>query len=62
MILPDHPTPLDVCTHTSDSVPFLIYDSTKEVEGVETFTEETASSTGIFVEEGHTIMEKFIRG
>ena len=62
MILPDHPTPLDVCTHTSDSVPFLIYDSTKEAEGVETFTEETASSTGIFVEEGHTIMEKFIRG
>lgn len=62
MILPDHPTPLDVCTHTSDSVPFLIYDSTKEYSGVDTFCEATAKSTGIYVDKGDTIMEKFIRG
>ena len=27
MILPDHPTPISIRTHTSDPVPFLIYDS-----------------------------------
>lgn len=30
MILPDHPTPVRLRTHTSDPVPFLLYDSTKQ--------------------------------
>ena len=28
MVLPDHPTPIRVRTHTSDPVPYLLYDST----------------------------------
>jgi len=27
LILPDHPTPIRVRTHTSESVPYLLYDS-----------------------------------
>ena len=30
VILPDHPTPICIRTHTGDSVPYLLYDSTKE--------------------------------
>lgn len=60
MILPDHPTPLELRTHTSDSVPFMIFDSTKDHEGVECFDEIHAEQTGIKIDAGHTIMKKFI--
>ena len=29
LVLPDHPTPIEVRTHTGDPVPYLLYDSTK---------------------------------
>jgi 2,3-bisphosphoglycerate-independent phosphoglycerate mutase len=60
MILPDHPTPLALRTHTNDPVPFLIYQKSKDVDGVDEFTEETAKSTGKFIETGHDIMNYFI--
>ena len=61
LIMPDHPTPLNTKTHCSDPVPYLIYDSTKTVDGVETFTEAYAESTGNFVEHGPDIMEKLLQ-
>ncbi len=60
MILPDHPTPLSLRTHTNDPVPFLIYQKSKDVEGVDEFTEESAKSTGLFLENGPEIMNYFI--
>ncbi|MBO5269198.1 MAG: phosphoglycerate mutase, partial [Clostridia bacterium] len=42
MVLPDHPTPLRIRTHSSDPVPFFIYDSERQENGVRTFDEETA--------------------
>ncbi len=61
MILPDHPTPLALRTHTNDPVPFLIYQKSKQVDGVNEFTEETAKSTGLFIENGPEIMNYFIK-
>ena len=60
MILPDHPTPISLRTHTIDPVPFMIYSSLKDEKGVETFSEETAAATGLYVSAGHTLMERFI--
>lgn len=61
MILPDHPTPLCLRTHTRDAVPYLIYDSTNKTDSkISTFAEDTASSTGIVVEQGYKLMERFI--
>lgn len=60
MILPDHATPLELRTHTNDPVPFLIYDSSNFVEGVNEFTEESAKTTGIYFDVGHKLMEFFI--
>ncbi len=60
MILPDHPTPLALKTHVSDPVPFLIYKKSAPVNGVDTFNEETAKATGLFIERGPSLMDYFI--
>lgn len=61
MILPDHPTPLSLRTHTNDPVPYLIYDSRKDAAGTDIFCEESAKSTGIYVPVGHTLLDRFIK-
>ena len=60
LIMPDHPTPLSVRTHTADPVPFVIYRSDRECEGVVTLNEETAKETGIFIDFGPDIMPHFL--
>ena len=57
MILPDHPTPVRLRTHTIDPVPFMIYSSTEDNVGVTCFTEESARATGLYIEAGYTLME-----
>lgn len=60
MILPDHPTPIVTATHAPDPVPFMIYQKSKEQNGVDTVNEETAKETGLFVESGVQLMKKFM--
>ena len=60
MILPDHPTPTRLRTHTIDPVPFMIYSSTQDKAGVDTFSEDNASATGLYVEHGYTLMDLLI--
>lgn len=61
MILPDHPTPIVTGTHASDPVPFMIYHKKNEKDsGVDSINEETASKTGIFIEEGPSLMGRFL--
>lgn len=61
MILPDHPTPVRLRTHTIDPVPFMIYSSNKHKNGVDTFNEDTASATGLYLPHGHTLMELLVK-
>ncbi len=60
LICPDHPTPLLTKTHSSDPVPFMIYDSRKNLKGIDTFNEKTAASTGIFIQHGPSIMDRLL--
>lgn len=61
MILPDHPTPIVTGTHASDPVPFMIYHKKGERDsGVDSINEDTASKTGIFIEEGPSLMGRFL--
>lgn len=60
LVCPDHPTPLCIKTHSSDPVPYLIYSSKNEIEGVSTFTEETAKASGNYIEDGYKIMGYFL--
>jgi 2,3-bisphosphoglycerate-independent phosphoglycerate mutase len=62
-ILPDHPTPLTLRTHTSDPVPYILYQHSKSngnnISG-EKYTEATACETGNYIELGHTFMNKLM--
>ncbi len=60
LICPDHPTPLLTKTHAGDPVPFLIYDSRKQLDGVPTFTEKTAAATGVYISHGPSIMDRLL--
>lgn len=61
LVTPDHPTPLSLKTHTNDAVPFLIYDSRTEKNGVKDgFSEKTAKEAGLYIEKGFTMMKKFV--
>lgn len=52
LVLPDHPTPVRLRTHTSDSVPYMLYDSSAPLEKDWDYTEEAASASGNVVARG----------
>lgn len=60
LILPDHPTPVRVRTHTSDPVPYLLYDSRKAVETADTYSEKAGRQTGIFEKKGCCLMDHLL--
>ena len=66
MVLPDHPTPLSIMTHTHDPVPYMIYDSRTKTCAHDThntsavYTEQYASETGIFEQNGYKLIEHFL--
>ena len=57
VVLPDHPTPICIRTHSSDSVPYLLYDSTKEQANTWKYNEAEAEKTENFVAEGYTLID-----
>ena len=62
LILPDHPTPIACRTHTSDPIPYLLYDSTDTGIKTETaqYNEKQAAAGGILVSEGYRLIEKLL--
>lgn len=63
LILPDHPTPLHLRTHTGDPVPFTFYQKKNhKASGISGYDEVNCEKTGKFVSEGHEIMNLFISG
>jgi len=62
LVLPDHPTPIQVRTHSDDPVPFVLWGAGFGPSGAARFTEAEARRTGIFLPEGYNIMAKLLRG
>ena len=61
LVCPDHPTPLAIKTHTSNPVPYLIYDSKNPVDSkVTCFCEKQAKETGNYIAKGFTMMNHFL--
>lgn len=60
LVMPDHPTPICIRTHTSDDVPYLIYDSTRKEEHDWKYNEREAAESGHHIDEGHKMIEYFI--
>ena len=57
LVLPDHPTPVRLRTHTIDPVPFLCYSSDCTLEGVDTFCERSAAAKEHYLPCGYRLME-----
>jgi len=60
LITPDHPTPIALKTHVRDAIPFFIYDSRVNSGSGLDYTEENAKTTGLYIEPGYKLMEKFL--
>ena len=60
LILPDHPTPIRCRTHTSDAVPYLIFDSRYQRRAVGRYDERSAAATGNYEPNGYRLMDTFL--
>ena len=58
LVLPDHPTPIRLRTHTAENVPYLLYDSTDKKQSDLSYCEKDATKSGVFVAEGHTLIDR----
>jgi len=57
LVLPDHPTPIRVRTHTAEPVPYMLYDSRKELGSQEMYSEKTAQTSGIVWKNGYELID-----
>ncbi len=62
MTLPDHPTPIEIRTHSMEPVPFMIYSSRKKYNGVDTLTEDTAEACNNYISDGTRLMDIMVNG
>jgi len=61
LVTPDHPTPVEKRTHTSDPVPFVLYDSRKKIDsGAENYSEAEAKRSGLLVP-GHDLLSLMMK-
>lgn len=60
MVLPDHPTPISLRTHTAEPVPFAWYGPGLPKGKALCFSEREASLSGLSIEEGYRLIERFI--
>ena len=61
LVLPDHPTPIRVRTHTSDNVPYMLYDSTAKQDNAWNYNEEEAKKSGNLESVGHKLIDKLLQ-
>lgn len=66
LLLPDHPTPIRLRTHTAEPVPYLLYDSTKAEKGASAYNEREAvrasKRDGTVEKNGYLLMNKLLEG
>lgn len=61
LFTPDHPTPIEIRTHTSEPVPFVLYDSTVSLgPSADSYSEAQANKTGMFLEEGPMLLKQLL--
>ncbi len=60
-VLPDHPTPVSLRTHTAEPVPFAVYGKDIEPDEASVFSEAAAKDSKFIFERGHELMEYLIK-
>ncbi len=61
LVLPDHPTPICIRTHTADPVPYVLFDSTTVQKKHTTFSEKNAAQTGTYEPDGYRLLDLLIK-
>lgn len=56
LVMPDHPTPICVRTHTSNPVPYMLFDSTDMKESTLDYNEKCGKESGLFMANGYEMM------
>jgi 2,3-bisphosphoglycerate-independent phosphoglycerate mutase len=65
LVLPDHPTPIKVMTHTAEAVPFAIYPEEgirRQKRAIEGFNEKEIKKSKLRIKEGHKLLKLFLGG
>ncbi|MCI9081351.1 MAG: cofactor-independent phosphoglycerate mutase [Lachnospiraceae bacterium] len=60
LVMPDHPTPISIRTHTADDVPYLLYDSTKIESNAWKYNEKEAAQSGNRIAKGCEMIDYLI--
>ena len=60
LVLPDHPTPIRLRTHTGDPVPYVLYDSTRQRKTIQKYTEAEAKATGNYEPHGYRLIQRLL--
>ena len=61
LVMPDHPTPIRLRTHTADSIPYLLYDSTAPKAESWDYNEADAKNSGNYIENGYTMIDRLLQ-
>ncbi|RMG06065.1 MAG: cofactor-independent phosphoglycerate mutase [Nitrospirae bacterium] len=63
LLMPDHPTPISIRTHSDAPVPFVIYDSREEISHENITYDESISDhpDAVHIDRGYTLMDGFIK-
>jgi len=61
LVLPDHPTPIRIRTHTSEPVPYIIYDSRFQAKRIARYNEKEAAATGYRFDTGYLLMDHLLQ-
>lgn len=60
LVLPDHPTPISTRTHSSSPVPYMLYDSTKEIKKNWHYNEKEAKKSGNYLDTGYQLINSLL--
>ena len=58
LITPDHPTPIRVRTHVATPVPYMLYDSTEELDRTWKYNEVDAENSKNYIANGYNLIDK----
>jgi len=61
LVLPDHPTPIDIQTHTGEEVPFLLWGPGFPPNGARRLTEAEARAANFSIPAGYDIINRLIK-
>lgn len=60
IVLPDHPTPICTRTHSSEPIPYMLYDSTNPFNHTWHYNEKEAKASGNYLDDGYKLMNIFL--